>query len=290
MRKTGAMFILWLACLLAATSAAVCQVPQSNAGNSSAWPEAIEDNSFLVEEAYNQEPGVVQWIFGGLYTPANRMWAFSFTNEWPAPMETHQLSYTVPWLDANSGGSSGIGDILLNYRYQLCLESEKGVTIAPRVSVILPTGDWRKGLGAGVIGWQINLPVSKRIGPNWAVHLNGGATLLPSAKSLDASGLSYRHDLWGVNEGASLIWLATPRFNLMLEAVAFQQNQFSDDGGKERIHQALLSPGFRYAFNLPKGQLVLGGALPIGITSDTPNHAVFLYLSWEAPVWKPKAR
>ena len=30
--------------------------------------EVIEDNSFLIEEAYNQEPGVVQHIFTAAYT------------------------------------------------------------------------------------------------------------------------------------------------------------------------------------------------------------------------------
>jgi hypothetical protein len=49
--KTSFMFIGSLALSLWAGSAAA-QTP--------AWPEAIADNSFLIEEAYNQEPGVVQ--------------------------------------------------------------------------------------------------------------------------------------------------------------------------------------------------------------------------------------
>ncbi len=252
------------------------------------WPEAIEDNSFLIEEAYNQEPGVVQWIFNGLYTRPNKLFVSSFTNEWPVPRETHQLSYTASWLSGGSGTPSGVGDLMLNYRYQLCMENKRGVAIAPRVSVILPTGDWRRGLGTGTTGWQINLPLSKRVSRSFTLHFNAGATYFPSAKNLGADGSVVRQNLWGTNQGASVIWLVSPRFNLMLEAVAFQQDQFSESGGKERVHQALISPGFRYAFNLPKGQLVVGASVPLGLTRNSPNSGVFLYLSWEAPVWKPR--
>jgi len=59
--------------------------------------EVIEDNSFLIEEAYNQEPGVVQHIFQSVYSsgPRQRGWAFAFTQEWPIYGQDHQFSYTV---------------------------------------------------------------------------------------------------------------------------------------------------------------------------------------------------
>src|SRR4051812_23844073 len=82
-----------------------------------ALAEPIEDNSFLIEEAYNQDPGVVQFINLYQYSEASKEWMYSFTNEFPAPDETHQLSYTVPF--TKRGSESGIGDIALNYRYQL---------------------------------------------------------------------------------------------------------------------------------------------------------------------------
>jgi hypothetical protein len=267
-----------------AQSAAKTNAPKGR----DAWPEAIEDNSFFIEEAYNQGPGVVQWIFGGLYTFPNKLAALSFTNEWPVPRETHQLSYTIPWTGGGGGQPKDIGDVMLNYRYQLLREKKDGVAMAPRLSVILPTGDWRKGLGYGTTGWQLSLPASKRISRDFAMHFNAGATAHPSAKWLDAGGTTARQNLWGTNEGASLIWLASPRINLMLEAVASQQDEFSASGTKVRTHHALVSPGFRYAFNFPKGQLVVGAAAPIGLTEDTPRNGLFLYLSWEAPVWKVK--
>jgi hypothetical protein len=40
------------------------------------------------------------------------------------------------------------GDIALNYRYELRGADER-VALAPRLSVLLPTGDETKGLGGG---------------------------------------------------------------------------------------------------------------------------------------------
>src|ERR1041384_3024217 len=88
--------------------------------------DGIMDNSFLVEEAYNQEPGVVQHIFTASYGvkqlagPDDKAWNPTFTQEWPVFSQRHQFSYTVPYYFLESGGQSkdGLGDILLNYRYQ----------------------------------------------------------------------------------------------------------------------------------------------------------------------------
>jgi len=97
-------------------------------GLSAAWAgeerpiDVIEDNSFLIEEAYNQEAGVVQHIFNAVYTndSRHRGWSFSFTQEWPIFSQDHQFSYTIPSYRIVEGADRvyGVGDILLNYRYQ----------------------------------------------------------------------------------------------------------------------------------------------------------------------------
>jgi hypothetical protein len=56
----------------------------------------IQDNSFLVEEAYNQEAGVVQHISAFTRYRESKDWLYTFTQEWPVPGITHQLSYTLP--------------------------------------------------------------------------------------------------------------------------------------------------------------------------------------------------
>ena len=48
-------------------------------------PGPIRDNSFLVEEAYNQDPGVVQHLQLFIWNWKSGGWAWTFTQEWPVP-------------------------------------------------------------------------------------------------------------------------------------------------------------------------------------------------------------
>ena len=71
----------------------------------------IVDNSFFVEEAFNQDRGVFQNIFSWSRDGSGD-WIASFTQEWPAPNVTHHLSYTIPFV----GGATAthFGGVLLN--------------------------------------------------------------------------------------------------------------------------------------------------------------------------------
>ena len=141
---------------------------QSAGEDSDEWK--IIDNSFLVEEAFNQDPHVVQNIFG-VERQTARDWQFTFTQEWPVPYKRHQLSYTIPVQALD--GVSGMGDVLINYRMQVMEEGPGRPAFAPRFSVILPSGS--VAAGAGTHGVQVNLPFSKRSG-DWYFHWNGGFT------------------------------------------------------------------------------------------------------------------
>jgi hypothetical protein len=101
--------------------------------------ERIEDNSFLIEEAYNQDPGVIQHISSFQYMK-DKTWLYTFTDEWPVPRMKHQLSTTIPVLN---NGETGLGDILLNYRYQAIYRDR--FAFSPRFSLILPTGIGKRG-------------------------------------------------------------------------------------------------------------------------------------------------
>ena len=98
---------LALALLLLAPGGAVAQPAPAAPG--------IADNSFLIEEAYNQEPGVIQHI-SSFTRLGEGDWSYTFTEEWPAPSQKHQLSLTLPVLA--SGAHSGLGDAAINYRFQ----------------------------------------------------------------------------------------------------------------------------------------------------------------------------
>src|SRR4051812_30671964 len=78
--------------------------------------QPISDNSFLIEEAYNQEKGVIQYINTFSRTQSGDF-AYTFTNEYPVGGQRHQLSYTVQFLRTDR--QLGLGDTFINYRYQL---------------------------------------------------------------------------------------------------------------------------------------------------------------------------
>src|ERR1044071_8602709 len=114
----------WLTLCLTITSA--CQIaildPQSLLVASEPLAKGIQDNSFFIEEAYNQEAGVVQHIFNLPidFTNGSREIAPSFTQEWPVFSQTHQLSYTIPYVFTED--ENGMEDMRLNYRLQAFME------------------------------------------------------------------------------------------------------------------------------------------------------------------------
>ena len=249
--------------------------------------DVIEDNSFLIEEAYNQEEGVVQHIFSALHTTSGGRhgWGFTFTQEWPVFSQDHQFSYTIPSYHLTDGTDRvyGIGDILLNYRYQALYEGEMLPAFAPRFSLILPTGNRRKGTGNNVVGYQWNLPVSKKVADRLALHANFGLTYLPHVKAPPAAtGSAPKQSLISYNVGGSAIVALLPRLHFMLEWVGNFDQGFNDAGRRERSFRSTISPGFRAALvNEEKLQIVAGIAAPVGLNRRTDNIGAFLYFSVE---------
>ena len=242
--------------------------------------KGIQDNSFLVEEAYNQEAGVVQHIFNAYYAvnqlggPDDKFWQLSFTQEWPVFSQSHQFSYTIPYSFLSPAGApsvDGLGDILLNYRYQALYEGQYRPAFAPRFSLILPTGEISKGLGNNRVGYQFNLPLSKIVSDRITLNGNAGLTYFP--------GLGGRNPV-SYNLGGSAIFAVTRDFNLMLETTGLWFETASA-GVITRQYQQVISPGFRYAINTHAAQIVVGAAAPIGLTRAAPDYGVFLYLSIE---------
>lgn len=251
--------------------------------------DEFKDNSFLIEEAYNQEPGEVQHIFnavrmwdreGGVRT---RSWGFLFTQEWPLWSQTHQFSYAVPYESTSVGPEEigGIGDLFLNYRFQSVMESADRPAVALRLSLILPTGDEAEGLGNGETGYQTNLAISKLAEPFY-LHLNAGATFIPGVRRRLAGGLSSEEDLLGFNFGGSAIYRLRPMLNFLFEFVATRDQAISEGGGKEETVSLVFSPGIRYAVNRPGDvQHAFGIGFPIALSETAPDWGVFLYYSLE---------
>jgi hypothetical protein len=206
--------ILTAATLLAATSALAVE------------PLAIQDNSFLVEEAYNQEKRVVQHIFtfnDGVAT---------VTQEWPVGGIKQQLSYTVP-VEKHAAG-----DTLINYRYQLAGDGASRLAIAPRLSLIVPS---ERSYG---YGYDVNLPVSVALSDHFVTHWNAGATKTPSSREPVT---------WSA--AASVIAAPFEKFHFMLESRWTRSIRST----------YTVSPGVRWAWDFKKSglQIVPGIAMPV---------------------------
>lgn len=177
-------------------------------------PLAIQDNSFLIEEAYNQEANVVQHIFTYQRAPGGS-YAATFTQEWPVTGIRHQLSYTLPY------SGQGLDDVAINYRYQLAGDGNARMAIAPRLSYLV------RDRAA-----QINLPVSVVLSPRVVTHWNAGATV------------SRDEQTW--SGGGSVIFAARPKVHLMLEVFRDSHATLVSPGVRwayDLAHQLQIVPG-----------------------------------------------
>ncbi|HYS55581.1 MAG TPA: transporter [Thermoanaerobaculia bacterium] len=220
----------------------------------------IQDNSLLTEEAYNQEPAIVQHISLFQRDIRTHTWIYTFTQEWPAPAQKHQLSYTVP---LQTGGR--IGDVALNYRYQLAGNSDSKFAATPRFTLMLPTGDWRRGQGNGAVGYNVEMATSLAPVEQWNFHFDAGVITVPHSH-----GTSH-----ALNLADNIVYRPAKRINFMVETV------FNREDGQNSL---LISPAVRWAYNYANGlQIVPAVGFPIGIGPSAGERAVILYLSFEHP-------
>jgi hypothetical protein len=255
---------------------------QPTAAPSSSRPFEIVDNSFLVEEAYNQEAGIFQNIFGALRNEGGQ-WAATFTQEWPAPSVRHQLSYALVF---DNEGRGSMGDVAINYRYQLRTGEGGGTALSPRVSLLLRARR-EHSLEAARIGIELNLPASRQFG-NICLHGNAGVRMYPQVESsvfpLPVE-LQAPRDVSLVNPflAGSAILRVKPMLNLMFESVVLFEERIVGRATTARDTTVILSPGTRFGWNLGDHQLVLGAAVPFEHGSGETTAGIFGYASWELP-------
>jgi hypothetical protein len=264
--------------LMALSPAPLVAQSAAPAPNPAPAPPGIQDNSFLIEEAYNQEEGIVQHISTFRSHRGSSDFEASFTQEWPVGGITHQLSYDLPLI--RSEHQTGLGDIRINYRYQLVGSGLTQLAVAPRFSVTLPTGDWKRGRGSGAPGIETMLPVSYVISPLFTTHVNAGAAYTRSARNSAGN----RANVYALTLGHSLVLTANPNIQLLVETV-YGREQIVVAANRTRwTDDFVISPGVRGAFNFASGlQIVPGIAIPIGIGPSDGDRGVFFYLSFEHP-------
>ena len=289
MRLRFVCFVLLVVCSVArGTAVAQSQsTPQAEAQASPAGdpkdrtPKGpIQDNSFLIEEAYNQEDGIIQHISFFQRLANSKDWVYNFTDEWPVRTEKHQLSFTLAATHVDQFGGYGFGDTLINYRYQLIGSGEARLAMAPRLSFLAASGDSTVGRGFGGNGLQTNIPVSLVLNKKLVTHFNAGATWVPHAKNSAGD----RARVVAVNLGQSFIWLFSDRINGMLETVWTSGEDVVGPGKTTRSDDILISPGVRWAYNFRSGlQIVPGIAVPVGVGPSTGEKGIIGYLSFEHP-------
>ena len=267
----------------AAPEQSLAESPKQSSVAAAIQEKPIQDNSFLIEEAYNQEAGVIQHINFLTRSWDGDDWEYTFTQEWPFPNRArHQFSYTLPVVRSSEfpGSGTGLGDFLLNYRYQLSGGGNSRFAFSPRLSLVLPSGDSKRGYGYGSAAVQGNLPVSLVLNRRWVMHFNAGTTVAPRAQN-EFGDRALAADS---NIGQSLIWLVHPKINLILEAVWNSSASVIAPGKTERSHDLFLSPGIRWAHDFGNGlQIVPGVGIALGVGPSAGEKGLIFYLSLEHP-------
>lgn len=233
----------------------------------------IEDNSFLLEEAFNQDLGVHQFIQGFQRFEGGKQGAYFFEHELPVYSPGHQLAYFIPYETVEGE----LQDIYLSYRYQPY--NKNGLLHAERFSLILPTGQVKDGAGYGVVGLEFMHATSMALNEKWMGHLNAGFNYFPEAKTAEG----FRKTLLSPVFGLSAIYLLSENFNLMLEGLYGGERLINEEGITKTNETLTLSPGFRVDLfpDMEKNQIVAGLAFPVEVLNYPREHSIFLYLSVE---------
>ena len=123
----------------------------------------------------------------------------------------------------------------------------------------------------------MSVVLSKR----FVTHWNAGYTYIPNANN----GVGDHATASGYNLGQSIVWLARPRLNALLETSWTSSQGVVGEDQTENLRTLFLNPGIRWAYNFKSGlQIVPGISIPIGVGPSTGERGVFLYLSLEHPL------
>jgi hypothetical protein len=238
----------------------------------------IEDNSFLLEEAFNQEWGVYQFIQKYQTSKVAKGYEYSFENEIPISDKTHQFSYGFARLREDANSESAISDTTLNYRWQPL--NKDGFLLAERFGLIVPTGRVNKGGGNGVYGVEFMQAATLTVRDNVMNHWNMGFSVLPNAKS---KGIDKRRTLTSFTAGSSLVWLCQDNLNFLLEGLLQSSQSTNPDGSKTPETTFTINPGVRFAldFDYLDTQVVPGISFPTELLNGPTEHGVLVYLSIE---------
>lgn len=233
--------------------------------------QKLEDNSFLIEEAYNQPTRVVQHI--GTAELHHGATGYSFTQEWPLGGPAWQGSYT---LVGEQDHGFEVGDALVNLRWQARGGEGATLFLAPRLSLIVPLGEGDKLAGNGGVGLEGAIPLSWEVAPRLTLNANLGASWRPSAENAAGDQAATVEPF----AGGSAIYFITPKFNLLAESIWRKGEGVVAEGKTDGEWTQYVAFGARVGIDLPHGVQVVPGAAWMPALGDVPTRS-FLYLSIE---------
>ena len=238
----------------------------------------ITDNSFFVEEAFNQDPNVFQTIF--LFErSAPQDWGARFVQEWPARGMRHQVSYSLGF--ARDGSDARFNDVSVDYRLQVRDGAEGGPAFAPRASLLLARDDGTTPLDESGVGFEFNLPFSQERGPIF-LHWNAGLRWIPGAATADVRPGS-EVSLVSPFLAASAIVAVRPMLNVMLEGRFDSEELVAGPRATDRLAAYTIAPGVRGGWDLRSAQLVLGLSVPVVRSGGRTDAGALVYFSIEPP-------
>jgi hypothetical protein len=255
----------------------ICQlsycVAQDSTNMKNHWrnePMSIEDNSFLLEEAFNQTPGVIQCT--AINHIKRGVAELNFECEMPMKGELHQLSVSVPAKVFQS--TVGLEDIMISYR-PLVFGRHRWVMATPRLSVILPSGKASRGFGNGLWGIECNVALTKQLSRRLISHVN----LRSSSFLKNLMHESQQNRFHYQSAGTSLIFAAAKGFDLMAEVTTSNEGPgFSRASSWNFIG----NPGFRFCLKINEFLVVPGISTPLALLSGRPTLSqVLFYISIE---------
>jgi hypothetical protein len=251
----------------------------------------IEDNSMLIDEAFNQTHRNLQHITNVSFSKNTA--TYSYALEIPLKNEKHQLSFSFNYgsikkQDITTGYNlmeNGVGDASLSYR-PLLFGKDWQAMVIPRFTLIIPSGNAQKGLGSGGWGSEFGIAITKRIIPAVVTNYNVSYTWICKAdyytKAADGnSPVKTELNCASKSFGMSAIWLLKPHLNLMLEYLI---TSGTSGNANTVINNSIINPGFRFAVDAGNVQIVPGVGIPLNFTGNRFSDAgCFIYLSIEHP-------
>lgn len=244
-----------------------------------AWG-GIEDNSFLLEEAFNQKKEEYQFI-QKYYTSTSGYVEYLLEIEAPlSDDETHQISLDISRIRPEEIPASSFSDLNLNYRYQAL--NRNGMILTEKIGLVLATGKVENETSNGAMGAQLMQVATFKFSERFMNHWNLGTTIFPEAET--AAGEKTILEFTG---GTSLINNYSDNLNFLLEAVLQTFESYDEDKNVNNELRFYLNPGLRFAldFDFKRTQVVPGVSFPVQYSDGEVRPGVFLYLSVESTLY-----